>query len=109
MTSTDLVDCGRRFAPKGPIFREVDRHGRVGADALSDRTVARIVKKVLGAGGIDASTIARHSLRAGFVTSALDNDDFKIVRIARHKKVDMLRTYGRRENGFDDHAGGDFL
>lgn len=96
---------------EGPIFREVDRHGNLGAGALSDRTVARIVKKVLSATGIDIRTIAGHSLRAGFVTSALDNDvdDFKIMRITRHKKVDTLRTYDRRENGFDDHAGGEFL
>jgi site-specific recombinase XerD len=96
---------------EGPIFREVDRHGNVGQAALSDRSVARIIKKLCAAAGLDASLFAGHSLRAGFVTSALDNDvdDFKIMRITRHKKVDTLRIYDRRENGFEDHAGEEFL
>lgn len=96
---------------EGPVFREVDRHGNVGCAALSDRSVARIIKKLCAAAGLDATLFAGHSLRAGFVTSALDNDvdDFKIMRITRHKKVDTLRIYDRRENGFDDHAGEEFL
>jgi hypothetical protein len=34
---------------------------------------------------------------------------FKIMKITRHKKVDALRIYDRRESGFDGHAGEDFL
>lgn len=96
---------------EGPIFREVDRHGRVGTAALSDRSVARIVKKVLGVAGFDAAGFSGHSLRAGFVTSALEKkvDYFKIMGITRHVKVDTVKDYDRRENGFDDHAGDSFL
>jgi site-specific recombinase XerD len=96
---------------EGPIFRNVDRHGRISAGALTDGSVARIVKKVLWAAGIDPKTFSGHSLRAGFVTSALDGnvDNFRIMRITRHKKVDTLRIYDRRDNDFDDHAGGEFL
>lgn len=95
----------------GPIFREVDRHGRIGATALSGRSVARIVKKVLGVAGFDASGFSGHSLRAGFVTSALEKkvDEFKIMNITRHVDPKTLRIYDRRENGFDDHAGDGFL
>lgn len=95
---------------EGPIFRSVDRHGRVG-EALSDRSVARIVKKVLGAAGLDETLFAGHSLRAGFVTSALDSgaDNFKVMNITRHADPKTLRIYDRRENGFDDHAGDGFL
>jgi integrase len=96
---------------EGPIFREVDRHGRVGARALTSGSVARIVKKVFRAAGLEAGDFSGHSLRAGFVTSALDNhvDNFKIMRITRHKKVDTLKVYDRRDNSFDDSAGGGFL
>ena len=96
---------------EGPLFRAVDRHGRVSRDALSDRAVALIVKKVVSAARLSSCGFSGHSLRAGFVTSALegDVDHFKIMRITRHKKVDTLRVYDRRENGFDDHAGEDFL
>lgn len=96
---------------EGPIFREVDRHGRVGAGALSDRSVARIVKRTVKAAGLDETLFAGHSMRAGFVTSALDRkvDVLKVKKQSRHVKVDTLAGYDRRENDFDDHAGGDFL
>lgn len=96
---------------EGPIFRSIDRHGRVGKAALSDRAVADIVKKVCGAAGLEASAFSGHSLRAGFVTSALDDDVdyFKIMSITGHVKVDTLKEYDRRESDFDDAAGGGFL
>ena len=52
-----------------------------------------------------------HSLRAGFVTSALDAgvDPLKVMKQIRHVKVDTLKGYDRRENSFEDHTGGDFL
>ena len=96
---------------EGPIFREVDRHGRLGAQRLSDRSVARIVKRAVAAAGIDESVFSGHSLRAGFVTTSLDRkvDVLKIMGITRHVKVDTLKGYDRREAAFDDHAGEDFL
>jgi integrase len=96
---------------EGPIFRPVDRHGRVGTQALSDHAVASIVKKVCRAAGLEAGDFSGHSLRAGFVTTSLDRkvDVLKIMGITRHVKVDTLKGYDRREAAFDDHAGEDFL
>ena len=96
---------------EGPIFRGIDRHGRISDAALSDRSVADIVKKVCAAAGLEASAFSGHSLRAGFVTSALDKnvDYFKIMGVTRHVKVDTLKEYDRRESDFDDAAGGGFL
>jgi site-specific recombinase XerD len=96
---------------EGPIFRSVDRHGRIGATALTDRQVSRIIKQVLGAAGLEASAFSGHSLRAGFITDALERkvDFFKIMGQSGHKKVDTLKEYDRRENDFDQHAGEDFL
>jgi integrase len=54
----------------GALFRQVDRFGRVGEGALNDRTVARIVQRVAAAAGLDPRTVAGHSLRSGFITSA---------------------------------------
>lgn len=95
----------------GPVFREVDRHGRVGAGPLSGRSIARIVKRAIKAAGLDEAAFSGHSMRAGFVTSALDagEDPLKIKGHSRHVKLDTLAIYDRRENDFDDHAGGDFL
>ena len=96
---------------EGPVFRQVDRHGRIGAVALSGRSVARIVKKVVRAAGLEASAFSGHSLRAGFITSALEDgkDPLLIMKQTRQVKVDTLKEYDRRENDFDNHAGGDFL
>ena len=55
---------------EGPLFREVDRGGRVGATRLSDRAVARIVKKAAASVGIDPALASGHSLRSGLATSA---------------------------------------
>lgn len=96
---------------EGPIFRNVDRHGRVGAGALEEGSIARIVKRAIAAAELDPAIFSGHSMRAGFVTSALDRgeDPLKIMKQTRHAKVDTLKIYDRREAGFDDHAGGEFL
>lgn len=96
---------------EGPIFREVDRHGRVGAKALSGRSVARIVKLAVKSIGLDDAIYSGHSMRAGFVTTSLEKDVdlLKIMGITGHTDVNTLKGYDRRDSGFDDHAGDDFL
>lgn len=95
----------------GAVFRPVDRHGRVGAGRLTDRSVARIIKRAAKACGLDERTFSGHSPRAGFVTSALDDgvDLFKVMGITRHVDVGTLKIYDRRARGFDNHAGKGFL
>lgn len=95
----------------GPIFREVDQHGHVGSKALATRSVARIVKRAARAAGLDEKIFSGHSLRAGFVTSALEDgvDILKVMKITRHADARTLRIYDRRANGFRDHAGKGFL
>lgn len=109
----DALDAWLKAAAitEGAIFREIDRHGNVGAEALSDRSVARIVKRSIAAAGLDESAFSGHSLRAGFVTTSLDRkvDTFTIMKTTRHVRVDTLRIYDRRENDFDTSAGKEFL
>jgi integrase len=54
----------------GPIFRPVDRHGRLAADALSGHAVARIVQRSCRAAGLDPKDFGAHSLRSGMATQA---------------------------------------
>jgi len=54
----------------GPLFRPINRHGQVGATALSDQSVALIVKKLAKAAGLDEKTYSGHSLRSGSITTA---------------------------------------
>jgi site-specific recombinase XerD len=96
---------------QGPVFRSVDRHGNVGAGALTDRQVARIVKEVCARIGVDPALVSGHSLRAGFITTALDGgqDPLKIMKQSRQVKVDTLKIYDRREHDLEHHVGGEFL
>jgi site-specific recombinase XerD len=55
----------------GALFRPIDRHGRVGATGLSARAVALVIKRAAQRADLDPTRYAGHSLRAGFVTSAM--------------------------------------
>src|SRR5207249_1407354 len=55
---------------RGPVFLPLDRHGNVGRERLSDKAVARIVKRRLAAEAYDRSNYSGHSLRAGLATAA---------------------------------------
>jgi site-specific recombinase XerD len=96
---------------EGPVFRSVNRGGRVMPDALTDRSVALIVKAYAERAGLDPAAYAGHSLRAGFLTSAAENgaNVFKMMEVSRHRSVDTLRGYVRRADLFKDHAGATFL
>jgi integrase len=96
---------------EGPIFRQIKKGGHIQPEALSGHSAAVIVKRRARAAGLDPSTFAGHSLRAGFLTSAAEagSSVLKMVEVSRHKSVDMLTTYVRRSNLFREHAGAAFL
>lgn len=96
---------------EGAVFRPIGRGGRIGAAALTDRSVANIVKARALAAGLDPKIFSGHSLRAGFVTSALEHgaDLFKVMDVTRHRRVETLKGYDRRARAFRDHAGSAFL
>lgn len=91
---------GALEAPSGPLFRSIDRWGKVGAQPLSGRSVARIVKAAAKRVGIDPGRVAGHSLRAGFVTSALAAgvSPTDVCRQTHHRSVDMVSVYDRRRD-----------
>ena len=96
---------------EGPIFRAVNRHGKVSATALTAQIVADVVKRYAELAGLKVADFSAHSLRAGFLTSAADAgaDVFKMADVSRHKSLDVLRGYVRRADLFKDHAGASFL
>jgi integrase len=90
----------------GPVFRQINRHGRVGDEALCDHSVAFVIKRVIVAGAraggateeeaaVTARRFAGHSLRSGLATSAAANDTpgHLIQRQLRHKKFDTTVGY----------------
>lgn len=95
----------------GALFRPIAKGGRLCAGRLTPDSVARIVKRWARAARLDPALFAGHSLRAGFVTSALATgaDVLKIMDTTRHRSVETLKIYDRRAKAFKDHAGGKFL
>ena len=95
----------------GHVFRSIGKGGRLALAALTDRSVADIVKRWARVGKLDPTLFSGHSLRAGFVTSALDAgaDVMKVMDVTRHKSVQTLKGYDRRAKAFKDHAGKGFL
>jgi integrase len=96
---------------EGPIFRPINRHGRIACQRLTNSSVAEIVKGYAELAGYDARVFSGHSLRAGFVTSALaaGADILRVMDQTRHKEVRTLKAYDRRAKAFKSHAGEAFL
>jgi integrase len=92
---------------EGPVFRPINRHGRVGSAALSGISIGQIVQKHAARIGLDPKAFGGHSLRAGFVTSAAKRgaNVFKLMEHARHKSMNTTKGYVRDAELFRDHAG----
>lgn len=95
----------------GPIFRQVRKGGSVSLEPLTPQSVALIVKKLARVAKLDPALFAGHSLRAGFVTSALETgaDVFAAADQGRWRKLETVREYDRRAKAFKNHAGKGFL
>jgi hypothetical protein len=65
------VEAWLRILPtaEGPLFRAVDRHGRIHPTRLTPQSVALVVKKLIAKADIPGDC-AGHSLRAGLATAA---------------------------------------
>jgi site-specific recombinase XerD len=98
---------------EGAVFRRVfNKHAqRVTDQRLAARNVATIVKAGAAKLGLDAAAFAGHSLRAGFVTSAVKRGAnlIKITDVTGHRSLEMLKTYSRDAEAFVGHAGAGLL
>ena len=79
--------AGAARRPTGPIFRAVDRLDRIRPTRLSDKDVARIVKRAAPRPASTPSRYAGHSLRAGLATSAAiaGVEERQIMAQTRHR------------------------
>lgn len=95
----------------GPLFFQIDPQGQRTDLAMSDRSVARLIKKYAGLVGLDPEMVGGHSLRAGFLTEAARTraSIAKMQEVSRQKKVDVLLGYVRSAELFENHAGEGFL
>jgi integrase len=92
----------------GPLFRSINRHGRVQSGRLSDIDVARVVKKLAERAGLDPVKYAGHSLRAGHATSAAiaGASERSIMAQTGHRSVQMVRRYIRDGSLFRENSAG---
>jgi site-specific recombinase XerD len=90
----------------GPLFRPIDRHGRVGATRLSDRGVAPVIKRAAQRAGLDPTRYAGHSLRAGHVVAAAAGGapERVIMEQTGLRSLATLRRYTRWGSRFDKEA-----
>jgi integrase len=91
----------------GPLFRAVDRAGRIGVGRLTARIVGERLKKIGERSGLDPQSYAAHSLRSGFATSAAraNKSEAAIMRQGRWKSIPVARRYIRAGSRWHDHAG----
>ena len=90
----------------GPLFRRVNRHGQVGVKALTDQSVALIVKKLVKAAGLDEKKYSGHSLRSGLITTAANRgvDERSIMKQSGHKSLTVMRGYIQDATLFKNNA-----
>lgn len=95
----------------GALFRPITKGGNLRQQAISDKSIAEIVKRYASAAGLNPDQFAGHSLRSGFITSAAEAGAnlFKIMDVSRHKSVQTVKGYVRNAELFKDHAGSSFL
>jgi site-specific recombinase XerD len=81
----------------GPVFRRLDRAGRLTADRLSAQSVALILKATAKAAGLDHRNLSGHSLRAGYITTAnrAGASDSDIMAQTHHTSPATLAGYKR--------------
>jgi site-specific recombinase XerD len=95
----------------GAVFRPVTKSDKTRDQAITDKSIATIVKRYAEAAGLNPDDFGGHSLRSGFITSAAEAKAnlFKIMDVSRHKSVQTVRGYVRSAEMFKDHAGSSFL
>ncbi|MEM0936959.1 MAG: tyrosine-type recombinase/integrase [Pseudomonadota bacterium] len=92
----------------GPVFRRISRDNTKALEArLSDKHVARLIKRTVLAAGLRADVpekerlalFSGHSLRAGLATSA-EVDERYVQKQLGHSSAEMTRRYQRRRDRF---------
>jgi integrase len=90
----------------GAVFVSITKGGRATDTRLSDRDVARIVKRLAAEAGYAPEAFGGHSLRAGFATTAIRAgvQEQAVMAQTRHKSIAVFRGYVRRATLFTDNA-----
>ncbi|WP_251422347.1 site-specific integrase [Veillonella agrestimuris] len=89
----------------GPVFRGFTKSMSIRNTAISDKSIADIVKRYVSLIGLNPDMYGAHSLRHGFATTAASYgvEERNIMRQTRHHSVNMVRRYINEANKFVDN------
>lgn len=93
---------------EGAIFRRISKTDKLlGLDPLGDKSIAEIIKAAANAARLDKKLdFSGHSLRSGFVTSAIElgANERQVMNQTGHKSNVVLRGYIQRNEIIKDNA-----
>lgn len=89
----------------GALFRRIRRGDHIQPGRITDKTVALVIKAAADRANISAD-LSGHSLRSGFITSALESgaSERSIMNQSGHKSVTVMRSYQQRRDALADNA-----
>lgn len=93
--------------PETPAFVRIDNlHDKILTARLTSQVLTRVVKQAAENAGLDPDDFSAHSLRAGFVTSAVraGKSVHAIRKQTGHNSLSMIDRYVRDATVFDDNA-----
>jgi integrase len=93
---TDLEDWLKAAQiTSGPVFRRIDRWGKIGKDAISDKAINNILKRRVGDAGYNPTLFSAHGLRSGFMTEAMEQGLSLSEAMAQttHRSVQQASSY----------------
>lgn len=95
----------RRGSHPGPLFTRLDLPDLPGL-RLAPKAICRIVQECVGRIGLSPALYGAHSLRAGFITEAIEAGASEMLVAAQtgHRSMEVLRTYFRRRDLFKANA-----
>lgn len=91
---------------EGPLFRPINRHGKMASTRLSAGAIAEVVKKYAQAVGLNPDLFAGHSLRSGLATAAASAgaSERSIMDQTGHRSLTTVRKYIRTGSLFRENA-----
>jgi integrase len=94
-----------RGSSAGPLFSQLP-HGQVNMRRLHPNRISIIVKRYMEQLGLNPDLYGAHSLRAGFVTAAVEAGvgEFRIAAQTGHRSLITLRKYFRSKDLFRANA-----
>jgi integrase len=96
---------------QGSVFRGITKHHQLNKNKLTEDRIYVLIKKYTIQLGFNADHFSPHSLRTGFITSALENNALpsKIMEQSRHKSLKSLQPYIKHADRYKQHAGKNLL